>query len=309
MSLIEEKINKNIIRRNNQTLQNNSQSFNYKIESLPTISFQKIPKIKKVNNPNNLKTIKSQTIKKAVKKILLSPISNLNNSDDEQINTNKTDYITKIIIENPPSVKNINFILENYLSKNKCESKYKSFYNNNTMMFMFEEEKIALDFMHLLFEEKQVNPQYRYTTININLSEKKNKLKLPEIKNKNRIASEVLKRLFYGVGYEKKEKPVKKNFGNFKFAIQSPFYYVNSKRDKKSMSELNSKEKNFFNKKLKGNFGDSKNGYFGIDEKVMKYNKNSRINLLNTSFKPSIKIIVREEDKSKWMSPLDFKMY
>ena len=309
MSLIEEKINKNIIGRNNQTLQNNSQSFNYKIESLPTISFQKIPKIKKVNNPNNLKTIKSQTIKKAVKKILLSPISNLNNSDNEQINKNKTDYITKIIIENPPSVKNINFILENYLSKNKCESKYKSFYNNKTMMFMFEEEKIALDFMHLLFEEKQVNPQYRYTTININLSEKKNKLKLPEIKNKNKIAGEVLRRLFYGVGYEKKEKSVKKIFGNFKFAIQSPFYYVNSKRDKKSMSELNSKEKNFFNKKLKGNLGDNKNGYFGIDDKVLKYNKNSRINLLNTSFKPSIKMIVREEDKSKWMSPLDFKMY
>jgi len=309
MSLIEEKINKNIIQRNNQSLQKNSQSFNYKIESLPTISFHKIPKIKKINNPHNLKTIKSLSIKKSVKKILLNPIINNNISDDKQINTNKTDYITKIIIENPPTRKEINFILENYLNKNKYESKYKSYYDNNTMIFLFEEEKVALDFMHLLFQEKQINPQYRYTTININLSEKKNKVSLPEINNKNKIAGEVLKRLYYGVGYEKREKPVKKIFGNFKFAIESPFYYVNSKRDKKSMSEVNSKEKNFFNKRLKGNSGDNKIGYFGIDEKVLKYNKNSRINLLNTSFKPSIKIIVRDEDKSKWMSPLDFKIY
>ena len=175
------------------------------------------------------------------------------------------------------------------------------------MIFIFEEEKVASDFMKLIFKEKQVNPRYQNTSIKINLSEKKNKIKFPEINKK--IAHEVLQRLYYGFGYKKKEKPVKKILGNIKFSIESPFFNPDSRRIKKNFSELNSKEKNLFNKKFKENIGDNKFGFLGLGEKPNKYNKKLRFNLSNNDFKPPIKFITREEDKNKWMSPLDFKIY
>ena len=300
------KINKNIFYRNNQTLQNDSKSLNNKLQSLPTISYHKIPKIKKLNFSPKLNLIKSQNAKKSFKNVLLSPISK-KNSNIEQININKVDYITKIIIENPPSFDEVTFLLENYFKNNKCQSKYKSFIDYNIMILIFEEEKIALDCMKLLFQEKQTNPSYQSTSINLYISEKKNKIKFPGINNK--IANEVLQRLYYGFGYEKKEKPVKKILGNIKFSIQSPFFNSNSRKMMKNVSELNSKEKNIFNKKFKENIRDNKIDVLGVEEKQNKYNKKLRMNFSNTNFKPALKVIIREEDKSKWMSPLDFKIY
>ena len=140
----------------------------------------------------------------------------------------------------------------------------------------------------------------------MNLTEKKNKMKFTDINNK--IAKEVLGRLYYGLGYEKREKPQKKIYGNFCFGIDSPFYYVNSKKIKKSMSGPNSTEKNITKRVLKEHKGD-KFGYVGYDGKPLKTYKNYKINLLNTSYKPMSKFILRKVDKKKWMSPLDFKMY
>ena len=51
----------------------------------------------------------------------------------------------------------------------------------------------------------------------MNLTEKKNKMKFPDINNK--IAKEVLRRLYYSLGYEKREKPQKIIYGNFCFGI------------------------------------------------------------------------------------------
>ena len=304
MSIIDQKINKNFFYRNNKTLQKNSQSYIYKNESLPTISSSKIPKINKKYPRNNLNLLKSPTVKRSIKNVLLSPLKKNNLDQTKEINPI---FLTKIIIENPPSSEEITFILENYIKITRCEFKYELFYDINYMIFTFEEEKIALDFMKLLFQEKQSNPRFQHTSINIQLSKKKNISKLPEINNK--IAKGVLKRLYYGIGYEKKEKPKKKFLGNVQFTIQSPFCYKNPKKMKKNISELNSNEKNFFHKKLKDiNIG-NKFGFIEFNENYFKDNKKFGINLLNTTYKPLAKVIVREENKNKWMCPLDFKMY
>jgi hypothetical protein len=173
------------------------------------------------------------------------------------------------------------------------------------MIFFFAEEKVAIDFMKLLFQEKKYNPKYYNTKISINLMEQTKK-KLPDINQK--IAREVLRRLYYGLGYEKKEKPKKKILGNINFGMESPFYNVNKKKMKKNRSEINSKEKNLFKKVLKEHKGD-KFGYIGYDGKPLKSYKTLNINLLNTSYKPISSFIVRDVDKNKWMSPMDFKMY
>ena len=297
MSLINQKINNNYILRNNKTIPNNSKSSVYQNESLPTISYRKIPKINRINNRHNINPIKSPKLNKYLKSDLINPPSN---------DSIKHDFITKVFIENPPSPNDIIFILENYLKRNNINSLYKSDYEINTMIFSFEEEKVALDFINLLFKEKKTNPHFYKTNITVYLTEKKNKVKFPDINKK--VAKEVLGRLYYGYGYEKKEKPKKKIYGNFSFGIESPFYYVNSKKIKKSMSESNSKEKNISSRILKEHKGD-KFGYVGYDGKPLKSYKNLKINVLNTSYKPMSKFILRKDDKKKWMSPLDFKMY
>lgn len=293
MSLIDKKNSQNILLRNNQTFINNSQSYTHRNDSLPTISFHKIPKLNKLYNRHNLNLVKSPKITNSVKNVLLSPVRNNNNI--YQTSENKKDYITKIIIQNYPSVNEVIFIFENYLKNNQFESKYKLFYETNTIIFIFEEENVALDFMKLLFKEKQINRKYKYTTININLLKKeKEHSTLPEINKK--IADEVLQRLYYGFGYEKKEKPVKKILGNF------PFFNSISK-------SIKQKIKNIFNKKLKVIKKDKNINKLGYNGQPLKTNNKLKINLLNTSYKPIPKTIVRDEDKNKWMCPLDFKIY
>ena len=292
-----QKINNHISIKNLKTIQNNSQVYSNKKESLPVLSYRKIQKLNNLNIRRNLNPFKIPKINNSSKNILINLPSN------ESI---KHDFITKVIVENPPSQNDIIFIIENYLKRNKCNSLYKSDHENNTMTLSFEEEKVALDFINLIFKEKKNNPHFYRTNITVNLKEKKNKNKFPEINDK--IAKEVLGRLYYGIGYEKKEKPKKKIYGNFSFGIDSPFYYVNSKKNKKNMSEPNSQEQNLNKRVLKEHKGD-KFGYVGYDGKPLKSYKNFRINLLNTSYKPMSKFILRKEDRKKWMSPLDFKMY
>ena len=297
MSLLEQKINKKFCYRNNPTLRKISKSYINKNESLPNISYNKLPKINTNNSRNNLSLVQSPKIKRPAKNVLLSPIRN---SKIEPINLNKTDFITKVIIENALYPNEIVFILDNYLKKEKCESKYKLYNDINTMIFIFEEEKVALDFMKLIFQEKKTNPNYLYTTINVVLSEKKRNSKFLDINNK--IAKEVLQRLYYGIGYEKKEKPKKKIIGNIQFSIESPYYNPNTKRMKKNFSDLNALEKNLFNKKFEKTKIEN---YFSFGKNNKKFN----INLLNTSYKPPYKVIVRDVDKAKWMTPLDFSIY
>ena len=307
MSLLQKRINNDILYRNNQTLQNNSLSYSNQLDYLPTISssYKKSP-LNILNNNNKLYLkkikIKSPDLKHSLKNSLFNQKKIPNIS---QIKQTKKEYISKLIIENPPSPNDIKYVLQNYLKKNRSEIEYKSFYENNTVTFSFEDEKIALDFAKIFFHEKRTNPLYLNTKINLTLSEKEKLKKLKEQERK--IEKEVLRRLFFGEGYEKKEKPKKKILGNINFGIESPFYNINRKRIKKNFSEIMKEEKNLFKQKFSEHKGD-KFGYVGYDGQPLKNYQKLKISILDTSYKPP-EFKLREENKSKWMSPLDFKIY
>jgi hypothetical protein len=191
-----QKINNKISIRNLKTIQNNSQVYSNKKESLPALSYRKIQNLNKLNIRRNINPFKIPKINNSSKNILINLPSNV---------SIKHDFITKVIIENPPSTNDITFILENYFKNNNCNSLYKTDYELDTMILSFEEEKVALDIINLIFNEKKNNPYFYKTNVTVNLTEKKNKFKFPDINNK--IAKEVLGRLYYGLGDKKREKP------------------------------------------------------------------------------------------------------
>ena len=308
MSLLKNINNNDIYYRNNQTLQSNYLSeINHK-NYLPKILPHKKSHLNTLNNTNNIILkkikIKSPNLKHSIKYPLFSPKRASNNINPLQ--PKKYNFISKVIIENAPSSSEIKYFLENYLKKSQTEIKFKYAYENGIMIFSFDDEKIALDFATNIFKEKTRNPLYLNTKINITLSEKE---KIKKLKDKEKkIAKEILRRLFYGEGYEKKEKPIKKILGNIKFGIESPFFNANQKRIKKNFSGMMLEEKNLFKKK----FNENKEGkfkYIEYDDQSMRNYQKLKINNLDTSYKPPSEFKLREEDKTKWMSPLDFKIY
>ena len=308
MSLLKNINNNDIYYRNNQTLQSNYLSETNHKNYLPKILPHKKSHLNTLNNTNNIILkkikIKSPNLKYSIKYPLFSPKRASNNINPLQ--PKKNNFISKVIIENAPSSSEIKYFLENYLKKSQTEIKFKYAYENGIMIFSFDDEKIALDFATNIFKEKTRNPLYLNTKINVTLSEKE---KIKKLKDKEKkIAKEILRRLFYGEGYEKKEKPIKKILGNIKFGIESPFFNANQKRIKKSFSGMMSEEKNLFKKK----FNENKEGkfkYIEYDDQSMRNYQKLKINNLDTSYKPPSEFKLREEDKTKWMSPLDFKIY
>ena len=195
MSLLKNINNNDIYYRNNQTLQSNYLSeINHK-NYLPKILPHKKSHLNTLNN-----------LKYSIKYPLFSPKRASNNINPLQ--PKKNNFISKVIIENAPSSSEIKYFLENYLKKSQTEINFKYAYENGIMIFSFDDEKIALDFATNIFKEKTRNPLYLNTKINVTLSEKE---KIKKLKDKEKkIAKEILRRLFYGEGYEKKEKPIKK---------------------------------------------------------------------------------------------------
>ena len=308
MSLLKNINNNDIYYRNNQTLQSNYLSETNHKNYLPKILPHKKSHLNTLNNTNNIILkkikIKSPNLKHSIKYPLFSPKRASNNINPLQ--PKKNNFISKVIIENAPSSSEIKYFLENYLKKSQTEIKFKYAYENGIMTFSFDDEKIALDFATNIFKEKTRNPLYLNTKINVTLSEKE---KIKKLKDKEKkIAKEILRRLFYGEGYEKKEKPIKKILGNIKFGIESPFFNANQTRIKKSFSGMMLEKKNLFKKK----FNENKEGkfkYIEYDDQSMRNYQKLKINNLDASYKPPSEFKLREEDKTKWMSPLDFKIY
>ena len=103
MSYMNQKINNHITIKNLKTIQNNSQVYSNKKESLPVLSYRKIQKLNNLNIRRNLNPFKIPKINNSSKNILINLPSN------ESI---KHDFITKVIVENPPSQNDIIFIIE-----------------------------------------------------------------------------------------------------------------------------------------------------------------------------------------------------
>ena len=102
-------------------------------------------------------------------------------------------------------------------------------------------------------------------------------------------------KLYKGNSYVKQEKKIPKNLGYLNNGIL-PFFDSNENRFKLI-------KKNIINNKNKHNL------FVGYDGKPLKSYQKLRINVLDTHYNPIFNHKIREENKSKWLSPYSFKFY
>lgn len=320
MLIYKQTINNNPSPEQNTLTQNKIEQKTEQIQ-LPTISnektinFTSIPSSLSVSNKYE-KEIDKKDIdnnNKNSNTIISAKIEDLNsqkiipNLIKPKITNNQ--YFTKVILINGPSINDIIYLLENYLTENNYKITYDTSYEANKITFTFREEKIAYEFMKLIYTEK--NKGNAYKNINVFMGISPNKRYIRDLENKRRgISEESILKLYKGNSYVKKIKPLPQIYGNINFGMKSPFYNVHERRRinkiKKGKSFSN---KNLFNKNNSVNFNGDINCYIGYDGKPLKDYEKLKINVLNTHYKPISSYEFREDNKNKWISPMDFKMY
>ena len=253
------------------------------------------------NNNNNLNTlISAKTEGLNSEKITPNLI---------KIRKTNNKFFAKVVLVNGPSPNDIIHLLEKYLTENNYQITYDTDIEVNKITFTFHEEKIAYEFMKLIYNEK--NKGHAYRNVNVFLFLSPNKRYIRELENKKRgISAESILRLFNGNSYVKKEKPLPKIYGNINFGMKSPFY--NGYERKKSNNTNNGKSfsnKEFFNKNNSFSVKGDINGYVGYDGKPLKNYEKLKISVLDTHYKPISGFEYREDNKNKWVSPTNFKMY
>ena len=272
--------------------------------TIPTVSNNRYDSIKDIsfnNNNNNLYTLNND--------ILTSP-KIIPNTTIKQINDNK--FYAKVILQNIPSAKELILLLEDYLTEKKYKIYYETSYEADKITFTFQEEKIAFEFTKLIYNEKNRRPKYKDIIVHLSLSPNETYIK-KTMENKRRgISPESILKLFNGNSYVKKIKPPPKIYGNINFGIKSPFYNVHQKKYKINKSTNKGKsfsDKNLFNSingdSVKGDI----NGFVGYDGKPLKNYEKLRISVLDTHYNPISGFEYREDNKSRWLSPSNFKFY
>ena len=221
---------------------------------------------------------------------------------------NNNPYFAKVILLNVPPSNDIIYLLENYLTENNYKISYNTSYEDNKVTFTFFEEKIAYEFMKLIYNEKNKG---KYKNISVFMSLSPNKIYARELEIKRRkISAESILKLFNGNSYVKKIKPLPKIYGNVNFGLKSPFYNVHERRRLNKIKNGKSlSNKNIFNKNNSINYKGDINGYIGYDGKPLKDYEKLKINVLDTHYKPISSFEFREDNKKKWVSPRNFKMY
>ena len=311
----------------NQKPQNNlinkSQTEN---EYLPTISYDRntttnlvtIPTFSSKNNRYAL-DLKDSPIKEINTNLNLNTsvreggtitpkiITNLND-----MKTNKNQFYAKVILQNVPSHNDIIYLLENYLTENNYKIYYETSYEKDKIIFTFHEEKIAFDFTKLIYNEKNRKSSYKDIIVHLSLSPNQIYIK-KNMENKRRgLSHESIMKLFNGDSYVKRIKPEPKIYGNINFGIKCPFFNVNDKKIKLNKNKNNKSfsDKNLFNKNNSTSGQGDVYGYVGYDGKPLKNYEKLRINVLTTHYKPiSSSFVFREDNKNRWVSPSNFKMY
>ena len=322
MLLFRQNVNNNPPSQDYQTLQNKIEEKQEPNEHFPTISNDKnsiyttIPtltnknirygtefndfSIKDTNSNNNVKTLSNDNM--TPPKI----ITNFN-----KIKTNENQFYAKVILKNTPSPKHIVSLLQDYLTENNYKIYYETSYDSDKIIFSFHEEKIAFEFTKLIYKEKNKNLAYRDIIVHLSLSPNDTYIK-KKLENKKRgLPTESILKLFNGNSYVKKIKPPPKIYGNIHFGLKSPFYNVNEKKMKLN-KEKNAKsfsDKNLFNKNNSISCNGDLYGYVGYDGKPLKNYEKLRINVLDTHYNPISSFEFREDDKNRWVSPTNFKVY
>lgn len=225
---------------------------------------------------------------------------------DRDIYKDKNPFIAKVILENIRSKKDCLYVLDEYLRQSKNKSEYEISNDQDKLIFSFNDEKIAFEFTRLIYKEKIKNSLYKNVKVNFSLIPNKIYLKRQKIEKKKRgLSYERIMKLYNGSNYTKPIKEFPKIKGNFNFGMKCPFY--NSFENKKN--KINSiklmKNKNHLSRNNNGDI----NGYVGYDGSPLKSYEKLRISVLDTHYNPFSNIKYREDDKKKWISPSNFKLY
>ena len=278
-------ISPNLI-QNNKTLEvTRTENNRYKLQDNQTIPEE------------NSKLTLEESHKSQEKARTISTIRALTNNDNP--------YIARVILENVRSLKDCVFLLENYLKSNNIQTHYETGQEQEKVIFMFADEKIAFEFTKIIYNEKSKNYLYKNVKVNFSLEPNKTYLKRQKLNNRKRgLSYESIMQLYKGSSYVKKVKEFPKIVGNVNLGMKSPFYVVNLNRRK---------NKNNTSKSLKFKRNDSNkisiDGYFGYDGNPLKSYEKLKISVLDTHYNPFSNVHFRDENRKKWFCPSNFKLY
>ena len=213
-------------------------------------------------------------------------------------------YIAKVELQNLRSIDDCMYLLEEYFKTQNKQPYYETFSDQDKFIISFDDEKTAFDFTKIIYTEKSKNSLYKNVLVHLSLSPNQNYIKKQKSENKKRgISLESIMKLYNGSSYIRRIKEKPKVYGNFKFALKSPFYNVNDRKNKiNSMKKL----KSIHFDRNENNVGD-KYGYVGYDGQPLKNYEKLRISVLDTHYKPISEFKYREDNKKKWVSPSNFK--
>ena len=265
--------------------------------------------VNKIEN-NRYKLLESETIVEENSKITEN--KDLEKKSQEKSKTlstiksltnNNNPYIAKVILENIRSLKDCIYLLDNYLKSNNIDTYYETNSEQDRIIFMFADEKIAFEFTKIIYSEKSKNYLYKNVRVNFNLEPNQTFLKKQKIINKKKgLSYESIMHLYRGSSYIKKVKEPPKILGNIDLGIKSPFYVVNLNRRK-------NKHKSQHLKITGRNVTNNIDRYIGYDGNPLKSYEKLKINVLDTHYNPFSNIKYRDEDKNKWLYPSNFKCY
>ena len=303
--------NENMLYPTNRTIQNKKEQieeYNFPIPQNSYIynnrkNFATIPNYKKHNK------LDLQTKEDSISELKESKNTNLNTESTippiipshRYIKPNTNQLCAKVIIENCHSYSDVIYTLDNFLSKKNIKTHYETSYELNKIILSFQDEKIAFEFTKLINYKKNNNPAFNNVIVHLSLSpnEANEKTIIHNKIKKKGLSYESIMRLVNGNSYIKKEKPLPKILGNAKIGMKLSFY--NARNGKKYRINKTKSVNSIDEKHLLRNIG--------YDGKPLKSYENLKISVLNTRYKPILTKIVRNDNKNKWISPVNFKFY
>ena len=279
----------------NKTIQNNNLTVEVnKFEN----NRYKLQESSQTIQDENSKIINEEQNKKSQEKSkTISTIKSLTNNDNP--------YIARVILENIRSLKDCIYLLENYLKSNSIQTYYETKSEQDKITFLFADEKIAFEFTKIIYNEKNKNYLYKNVKVNFRLEPNETYLKREKVKNKKRgLSYESIMQLYQGSSYVKKDKEFPKIIGKLKIGLKSPFYVVslNKKKNKLNTSKKFLLSRNSLNINILEE-------YLGYDGNPLKSYEKLKINVLDTHYNPFSNVKFRDENKTKWFSPKNFKCY
>jgi len=256
---------------------------------------------KKTIPEENSKLVIEQPDKKAKEKSkTLSAIKSLTN--------NNNPYTAKVILENIRSLNDCIYLLDNYLKSNNLQTYYEAKEQDNKIIFLLADEKIAFEFTKIIYNEKNKNYLYKNVKVHFSLEPNQTFLKKQRIKNRKKgLSFESIMHLYKGSSYVKEVKELPKILGNVKLGMKSPFYSVNLKKKKLDIKSPINKLRNI--KFSRNEAHNSIDAYIGYDGNPLKSYEKQKISVLDTHYNPFSNLKFREENKNKWLSPNTFKFY